>query len=76
MDLGITGKVALITVGSRGLGRQSALALASEGLKVAIGGRTNSFNTDGSRIEPSVCVNASGRRSQSIIVHKATSTLR
>ena len=42
MDLGITGKVALITGGSRGLGRQSALALASEGVKVAICGRTNS----------------------------------
>jgi len=36
MDLGIAGKVALVTGGSRGLGRQSALALAAEGVHVAI----------------------------------------
>ena len=40
MDLGINGKVALVTGGSRGLGRQSALALAGEGVNVAICGRT------------------------------------
>ena len=36
MNLGIKGKVALVTGGSRGLGRQSALALAAEGVNVAI----------------------------------------
>ncbi len=36
MDLGIAGKNALITGGSRGLGRQAALALAREGVNVAI----------------------------------------
>lgn len=36
MDLGIEGKVALVTAGSKGLGRASALALAGEGAKVAI----------------------------------------
>ena len=36
MDLVINVKVALVTGGSRGLGRQSALALAEEGVNVAI----------------------------------------
>lgn len=40
MDLGIGGKVALVTGGSRGLGRQCALSLAGEGVNVAICGRT------------------------------------
>lgn len=40
MDLGINGKIALVTGGSRGLGRYSALALAREGVHVAICART------------------------------------
>ncbi|MSQ40659.1 MAG: SDR family oxidoreductase [Dehalococcoidia bacterium] len=36
MDLGIKGKVAIVTGGSRGLGRQAALSLAAEGCAVAI----------------------------------------
>jgi 3-oxoacyl-[acyl-carrier protein] reductase len=40
MDLGIQGKTALVTGGSRGLGRQCALSLAREGVNVAICGRT------------------------------------
>ena len=36
MDLGIEGRVALVTGGSRGLGRQAALALSREGCRVAI----------------------------------------
>jgi len=39
MDLGIDGKVALVTAGSRGLGRATALALAGEGVRVMISGR-------------------------------------
>lgn len=40
MDLGLGGKAALITGGSRGLGRAMAHALAAEGCNVAIGART------------------------------------
>ena len=36
MDLGLTGKVAMITGGSHGLGKQAALALAREGCRVSI----------------------------------------
>ena len=36
MDLGIEGRVALVTGGSRGLGRQAALALSREGCRGAI----------------------------------------
>ncbi|HEX2039321.1 MAG TPA: SDR family NAD(P)-dependent oxidoreductase [Acidimicrobiales bacterium] len=36
MDLGITGRVALVTAASKGLGRASAVALAREGVKVAL----------------------------------------
>jgi 3-oxoacyl-[acyl-carrier protein] reductase len=36
VDLGIAGRVALVTAASKGLGRASAVALAAEGAKVAI----------------------------------------
>ena len=39
MDLGIAGRVALVTASSKGLGRASALALAADGAKVVISAR-------------------------------------
>ena len=36
MDLGIRGRVALVAAGSQGLGKATAMALASEGVRVAI----------------------------------------
>src|SRR4051812_19352290 len=36
MDLGITGKVALVTASSKGLGRASAEALAADGARLVI----------------------------------------
>jgi 3-oxoacyl-[acyl-carrier protein] reductase len=36
MDLGLRGKVAIVTGGSKGIGRASALALGREGAAVAI----------------------------------------
>ena len=36
MDLGIRGKTALVTAGSKGLGKGCAMALAREGVNVVI----------------------------------------
>jgi 3-oxoacyl-[acyl-carrier protein] reductase len=45
LDLGIAGKVALVTGGARSLGKQDCLALAAEGCKVAV----LDLNADGAR---------------------------
>ena len=42
MDLQLTGKIALITGGSRGLGRGAAKALAAEGCNLHLAARTES----------------------------------
>lgn len=46
MDLGIAGRVALVTAASKGLGRAAALALAEEGCKLVICARTESTLAD------------------------------
>ena len=42
MDLGLKGKVALVTAASKGMGKASALAFAAEGARVAMCSRTES----------------------------------
>lgn len=49
MDLGIAGRVALVTAASKGLGRASALALAGEGCKVVVCARTESTLAEAER---------------------------
>jgi 3-oxoacyl-[acyl-carrier protein] reductase len=49
MDLGISGKVALVTASSKGLGFASAHALAAEGCKVVICGRHQDTLEDAAR---------------------------
>src|SRR5579859_3569041 len=42
LDLGLTGKVAIVTGGSVGIGKETARKLAAEGVSVVIAARTRS----------------------------------
>lgn len=46
MDLGLEGKMVLVTGGSRGIGRATALAFACEGARVALVARERSALDD------------------------------
>jgi len=49
MDLGLRDKVAIVTGGSRGIGRAVALGLAEEGCQVALAGRDEAALTEAAR---------------------------
>lgn len=57
MDLGLSGKVALVTGSSRGIGRHTALTLAREGCDVGLCGRTAETLAEAAR-----AIEATGRR--------------
>jgi 3-oxoacyl-[acyl-carrier protein] reductase/bacilysin biosynthesis oxidoreductase BacG len=56
MDLGLSGKRAIVTGGSRGIGKQCALALAREGVHVCIAARTeDALNRTLAELEQTGC---------------------
>ena len=69
MELGLKGKVALVTGSSRGIGRGTALALAAEGCDVMLTGRAAKGSLLKSAawagVQPSpywICARRTGRR--------------
>jgi 3-oxoacyl-[acyl-carrier protein] reductase len=62
MDLGLAGKRALVTGGSRGIGRATALALAAEGAHVAVAARG-----EAELAQVVAAIGASGGRAHAIV---------
>jgi 3-oxoacyl-[acyl-carrier protein] reductase len=60
MDLGLNGKIALVTGGSRGIGRAAALALAEAGAEVAISYASN----EAAAAETVAAIQAKGQRAR------------
>jgi 3-oxoacyl-[acyl-carrier protein] reductase len=52
MDLGLDGKVALVTASSKGLGRATAMALSREGTKVVLCARNEAALTEAAKAMP------------------------
>ncbi|MBL6983822.1 MAG: SDR family oxidoreductase [Anaerolineales bacterium] len=50
MDLGLSGKVALVTAASKGLGKASAIAIAREGAKLVINARSEALEVTAEEI--------------------------
>jgi len=46
MDLGLTGKIAVVTGGTSGVGREIALSLAAEGANVAVNYRSSAKDAE------------------------------
>lgn len=67
MDLGLTGKVAIVTGSSRGLGKAAATALAAEGAHVVLNGRTQS-----SLDETAAELRAAGGRVEAVVADVST----
>lgn len=63
MDLGIKGKVALVTGGSRGLGRGAADALAAEGVKLILAARA-----EAALAEAAAALTAAGAKVATMVV--------
>ena len=61
MDLGISGKKAIICASSRGLGKACAESLALEGVKIFIGSENKLFSLSGSTLVISPYMNSDNK---------------
>jgi 3-oxoacyl-[acyl-carrier protein] reductase len=74
MDLGIAGRIALVTAASRGLGRASAIALAEEGARVVIcARRADALNEAEQDVREAATATGKGGEVHSIVADVADS---